>query len=608
MTRPTGWTRAALWAFLFALAFPAVAQGQYDQNVPAEWRQPAEPKIILWAAPGELHLDPMTGKAFNPFVKDRDWSGANSVWSSADKTIRLAGARNEVLGFQLIIQAAGEDLRYVNVQAGELAGQASKVPAGNFKLFRVWYTEVTEPSRTFAGGFNALGVPSLGTGWYGDALIPFGTRFWSNPLAVPKGRNQSVWVDLSIPKGTPAGKYQGRFTVTADRAKPAEVAVELAVWDFDIPDRLNARAEAPFYRGTIPGAWGINERDERALKLERQYFRLARAHRFSAYVYDTWPDVVANPPETDEADLKIDWTFYDKRFGQYLDGSAFDDRLPMEQWYVAIDTGWPSPRDWADRKSEAYYARIEKAIRAYDEHFTQKGWKPRCMYVFFQGLDEPSREDQFVKIKKIAEAVHRGSKRVKMRHDFYTAFANPAPLVQRFGDVMDIWNISGCFYPVAVLQEQQKKGKEAWFYQGAEPWIGAEDIDNDALGLRSWAWIGWKYRVDCWHNWCSGRWSSENILAYPGSYFGVDDLFGSIRLKAYRRGNTDYEYFVMLKELHQPAQADEIVNSIIKKALGEAGNDTKLIGKFGDWSHDVDAWESARAKLAEAIVAARANK
>ena len=53
------------------------------------------------------------------------------------------------------------------------------------------------------------------------------------------------------------------------------------------------------------------------------------------------------------------------------------------------------------------------------------------------------------------------------------------------------------------------------------------------------------------------------------------------------------------------APADAIVSSIVRKALGEAGNKKSLIGKFGDWSHDPDEWVKARAKLAAAILKAR---
>jgi len=587
------------------------------------WAKPATPQIHVWAVPGELRIDPLTGSAINPFVKERDWRRGSTVWDARGHTVRIAGARNEWVGFQLIIEASGEDLRNVAVRPGLLtlanADRARAIPAQSFSLFRVWYTEVTEPSRNFdePGGesFNALGMPSCGVGWYGDALIPFQVRGYGEPFAVPLGRNQAAWVDLRIPKGMPAGEYLGSFTITADRATKVEVPVRLTVWDFDIPDRLSVRAEAPLYRATIPGAWRVGERDEQALKIERQFFLQARAHRFTPYVYDTWPDI-----KGEGKDIQVDWAFHDQRFGPYLDGSAFEDRVPLESYHIPIDTYWPSPREWADTKPDVYYARIRAVLEQFDKHFAEKGWSPR-MHVFFQGLDEPSREEQFAKIKKLAEVVHAASKRIKMRHDFYTAMRrDPAAFIRNFEGFIDIWNISGCFYAVAPLQAQQAKGKECWFYQGSEPWIGGENLDNVALGLRTWAWIAWKYRVDGWHNWCSGRWSSENIflypnnggtrqawrpnsngvMFYPGAVFGVDELWPSIRLKAYRRGNTDYEYMAILKNANAPDKADAIVNGLIRSALGEAKGRT--IGDWGDWSHDPDEWDAARARLADAIL------
>ncbi len=611
------------------LLVPSAVLAESSSAVP-DWSRPHKPRTVLWAVPGELQIDPMTGKPHSPHVRDKDWRKANAIWSLADRTVRIAGGRNEWIGFQLIVEAAGEDVRratveasdLVAVQKGESAGQSSpRIPGDGIELFRVWYTEVTEPSRSFDPNdgkvHNALGLPSIGTGWFGDALIPMNVRGWGQPFAVPLGRNQAVWVDIKIPKGIPAGTYRGSLTVKAERAERATVDLELTVWDFEIPDKLNARAEAPIYRFTIPGTWGIEERSERALALERKFFRMARAHRFIPYVYDTCPDISG-----DGADVRIDWTFYDKRYGPYLDGSAFDDGIGLQHWDVPVETRWPSPSRMADQNPELYYARLEAVLRQFDQHFREKGWNP-LLYVFFQGLDEPSQEAQFAELERLADVVHRASDRIKMRHDFYTIFENPDPLIERFGKRMDIWNISACFYPVRQMQAEQAKGKQAWFYQGSEPWIGSEGLDNDALGLRTWAWIGWKYRVDCWHNWCSGRWSSENIflypnngnardawrpngngvMIYPGVYFGVDDFFGSLRLKAYRRGNTDYEYMVLLRQLGAGEQADMIVNSIIRSALSEAKN--RRIGQWGDWSRDPDDWERARRKLAKAIERAK---
>jgi hypothetical protein len=573
--------------------------------------------------PGELRLDPMTARPHNPHVRKRDWRNANSVWSRQSNAVTLAAARNEHLGLQLIIEAEGESLKYVRVKVGDLTGPGgTKLRGRDVKLFRVWYTEVTEPSRMILP-FNAMGLPSLGVGWYGDALIPFHVPGWGSDFAVPAGRNQAVWVDLKVPKDGPPGEYRGRIRVEADRAEAVEADVHLAVWDFAIPEELHARAEAPLYRWTIPRAFGAKEHSDRHLALERQYFRMCRAHRFIGYVYDAWPQATG-----DGVDVKIDWALHDRRFGPYLDGSAFDDKLPIEHWNVPVETRWPSPPEWARTRPEVYYGRLERVLRLYDEHFRDKGWSPR-MYVFFQGLDEPSTQDKYAQIRRLAEVVHRASKRIKFRHDFYTAFADAERLIRYFDGAVDIWCISSCFYPVRSLQARQARGEEAWFYQGSEPWVGSENLDNEALGLRTWAWIAWKYQVDCWHNWCAGRWGdSENILLYPqngrtrqawrpnsngvmiypGCLVGVDELLASIRLKAYRRGNTDYEYMLLLKQLGAGEQADEIVNSVVRKALGEAGTDRKRIGTFGDWSHDPDEWEAARRRLAEAILTASMKK
>ncbi|KKK59811.1 hypothetical protein LCGC14_3030630, partial [marine sediment metagenome] len=317
--------------------------------------------------------------------------------------------------------------------------------------------------------------------------------------------------------------------------------------------KLNARAEAPFYRATIPGMWRARGDGELALKIERQFYLMAREHRFIPYVYDVYPTIKGKG-----ADIEVDWTDYDKRYGAYLDGSAYPDRIPIQHWNVPVDTYWPGPRGGANKDPKTYYGRLEKVLRAFDEHFEEKKWNPR-MYVFFQGLDEPSTEGKYKQIIELAKVVHRASKRIKMRHDFYTAFSDAPGMIDRFKGHIDIWNISGCFYDVKALQARQALGEEAWFYQGSEPWIGSENLDNEAIGLRTWAWIAWKYRVDCWHNWCSGRWGGENLLLwpnnsgsrsawrpnhngvmiFPGKYFGADEMFGSVRLKAYRRGNTD---------------------------------------------------------------------
>ena len=68
----------------------------------------------------------------------------------------------------------------------------------------------------------------------------------------------------------------------------------------------------------------------------------------------------------------------------------------------------------------------------------------------------------------------------------------------------------------------------------------------------------------------------------------------TIRLKALRDSIQDYEYLAMLHRLGKDAEAQKIVRSLTET--------------FFQWEKDPAAYERARAKVAEMIVAASAER
>ena len=54
--------------------------------------------------------------------------------------------------------------------------------------------------------------------------------------------NQPIWVDVFIPKGTVAGNYTGIITVSANREKSVQIAVQLTVWNITLPDTPSLRS------------------------------------------------------------------------------------------------------------------------------------------------------------------------------------------------------------------------------------------------------------------------------------------------------------------------------------------------------------------------------
>ncbi len=70
---------------------------------------------------------------------------------------------------------------------------------------------------------------------------------------------------------------------------------------------------------------------------------MCHAHRITPTTHYTSPI----PDYTGSgADMKIDWASYDRRFGRYLDGSAFDDGVPVNIFSLPVNPqsygGWPS--------------------------------------------------------------------------------------------------------------------------------------------------------------------------------------------------------------------------------------------------------------------------
>src|SRR5437016_2705836 len=77
--------------------------------------------------------------------------------------------------------------------------------------------------------------------WYPDPLIPLDAAF-NLPAAdngVPRQRVQPVFVDIYIPHDAAPGPHQGAIAVRAGGRLIREVAVEVDVLPFTLPDQLN---------------------------------------------------------------------------------------------------------------------------------------------------------------------------------------------------------------------------------------------------------------------------------------------------------------------------------------------------------------------------------
>ena len=197
----------------------------------------------------------------------------NAVWDGT--SITLFGARNEVIAFNLVLEAPTTEATGVNLALSELVGPEGATittqPASgddlfnslgrNIELFYVRYLEIKGISTDlfFAGyDYDERHIPERcrlpfdeegsGSGlweerwchnkFYPDIAVPLELH---SPFTIPAGSNQSIWGDITIPKTIPSGLYSGEIIITEDGAPPREIPIHLQVHDFQLPDLPNAR-------------------------------------------------------------------------------------------------------------------------------------------------------------------------------------------------------------------------------------------------------------------------------------------------------------------------------------------------------------------------------
>jgi hypothetical protein len=162
-----------------------------------------------------------------------------------------------------------------------------------------------------------------------------------------------------------------------------------------------------------------------------------------------------------------------------------------------------------------------------------------------------------------------------------------------------------------------------WTYNGTPPWAGAMVLDAAEPGTRTWGWIGFRHDIPLWYVWDAMYWRDrynkgrdaaplhdlvaepltfddgedhgnlDGVLTYPGA-------LPSLRLKALRRGLHDRALLDALAACAGRPAADAIAAELVPTSLGTAKR-----GERASWPSSDDAWEAARARVLDQLLACK---
>src|ERR1041384_3841370 len=208
---------------------------------------------------------------------------ANSAWDG--HKVKIFGARNEVIAFQLIVEADQLGINRLAVTLPTLKSGKGRITyaapgsdptnyAGRpIQIFSVNYMNVEVPSHAeWVYRVGSPAAPKDPTGWKPVQLIPENARagLGGFSLRVTGNQNQSVWFEIYTARDLPAGIYSGTIAVAADGRKQT-IPVELELFDFTLPDQNSMHAMI-YYESLQPKLY--QGRD-----LDPQYHRFAHRQR-----------------------------------------------------------------------------------------------------------------------------------------------------------------------------------------------------------------------------------------------------------------------------------------------------------------------------------------
>jgi hypothetical protein len=534
-------------------------------------------------------------------------------------TIALASAGNEYEGAHVVLHGGSGGLRGVDLRlAGPLtANSGAAIPEETVAFYREHYVAVTSAS-------GLRGKP----GHYPDALIPLrdpftgrglGTRSYpAAPFDVAPEKNQPVYVEFFIPRGTAAGLYRGAIRIEQDGAGIfAEVPVTLQVWNFELPARPALRTNFQGYdSGYASGAarylgYAAGSAEHRALA--RAVDEMLIAHRLT-------PE---SPLDT-LLEMSQDGTVRGEtppagRLLSYLKRPEYSDYLLP----FGIRYPFPSPTTQNRLRSLNY---LRSAYAWFQSHGVESK-------VFLRPGDEPARTADFRTIRELAELAREASPeyRVAMTVDIKDPRVSGffSGVVERL--VAGYWS-----FDPEVAASHRANGHEIWSYtalvqNAGEPspyWL----IDFPLLNYRIASWINFRYGITGLLYWTSAYWdeaaareespwvtpcnykngticyNGEGLLVYPGrevslvvpaGAYGEDSrvpVYGpiaSLRLKALRDAVEDYEYLAMASAADAPATGRILLD------VACAGN--AVANCFHHWNRDPGALLGARDDLARLI-------
>ena len=424
-------------------------------------------------------------------------SGTRQAPTAKGAAVRIEAARNEAEAAQLVLRPHRE-LRDLVVQVTDLQGpEGGQIDAGSIDVLRVATVPVRQPT-DLAGE----------VAHWPDPLLPL-----IGAMGAQAGRNLSLWVRVTTPRGIPAGLYRGVVNLRAE-GWSEQVDLQVEVFAITLPDRMTCQTAFGFNPGNV---WRYHrlETDADRRAVLALYLQSFARHHISPY--DPAP---LDHPEVEWTALNgaalaadasmepsIDWRAWDAAMTEAIDEHHFNSfrlSIPGMGGGSYIDRDEPELQGWT-ASTPQYQALFRGYGRALQRHLIERGWLDEAFVYWF---DEPAPRDY--------DFVMGGFRRLQDAAPEITRMLTEQVETELLGGP-NLWCPVTTNFDMDRADMRRARGERFWWYictVPKTPWAGLF-IDHAATELRVWLWQTWQREIGGILVWASNYWTSG--AAYPGS-------------------------------------------------------------------------------------------
>jgi hypothetical protein len=643
--------RTRFVTLMISLVLAALSSREAFGKISSIWANDGGDKVTQ----DELRATRRMGKIFN------------TVWDG--NRIYIFGGQNEVISFNVVLEAGNGPASNVSVSFKELTGPSGrKIASGSangngvfnwndrqIELFYIRYLQINGISTLSYAQYDERHTPyRMRRPWSGDGMgrgtwndRPDHNKFYPD-IAVPielvptfniaSNQNQSIWVDVYIPKNAAPGLYEGQFIVREGGAQVASLPVKLQVCPVTLPDMPLGKTMLYYSSGNISkrylGTTYANAGTSDAIRgktIRDRHFMLAHRHKISLIGDDT-----ANCGNEDQP--CPEWT-------PRLDGSLFTAGNGYDGPGVGVGNNVYAIGTYGNWSWKTHgQSGMNQHSDAWASWFARNAPNTEYFLYLADELQDLNPVENWAKMLLKNSGAGRQMKTLATSYLPHAAKAAPSldiPVSTLFVGAANEWQ------PLVDRYTSDSR-KRFWMYNGHRPATGSFATEDDGVALRQLEWAAFKKKVQRWFFWESTYYNNfqgntgemnvfrtahtfgysslndsskgrtglnyangDGILFYPGTdkvfpsdSYGVDGPLASLRLKHWRRGVQDYDYLAMASAT-DAATVKAIINSMIPKVLWENGiadpNDPSWVRCDISWPIDPDKWEIARAQLISLI-------